>query len=138
MDIDGEGGYHLKPRMDADFRQLFSERFGCDERQFEGRLFKACLYRHSIPFVALLRRWNPQIFREDYDLVRELASVRSTGEVVSELNRFYGRNARERGFLRTTCYFRISGKRVLRLYRDLTREDETQAGIEERPLAKTA
>lgn len=120
--------------MEADFRQLFSERFGCGEVEFETRLFRECLFRHSIPFVALLRRWKPEIFREDYDLARELAATHNTGEVVSELNRFYGRNARERGFFRTTCYFRISGKRVLQLYRELARETEAMTHLEEQSV----
>ncbi len=124
--------------MEADFRQLFSERYGCEQAQFEERVFKACLFRHSIPFVAVLRRWKPGIFREDYDLARELATTRNTGEVVSELNRFYGRNAREKGFWRTTCYFRISGKRVLRLYRDLVRGVEEPAAVEGQTVAKPA
>jgi hypothetical protein len=123
--------------MEADFRQLFSERFGCDGGDFEARVFKQCLFRHALPFVALLWRSDPEIFREDLDLVRELATARNTAEVVSELNRFYGRNARTRGFLRTTLYLRISGKRVLRLYRNLVREAEEEQPLEE-PVAKTA
>lgn len=122
--------------MGADFRQLFSEQFGCEEEEFERRIFQRCLFRHSVPLVAILRRWKPEWFREDFDLARELAFTTSTGEVVSELNRFYGRNARERSFLRTTLYCRMSGKRVLKLYRELARRNEDS--VEESGVPNTA
>ena len=118
--------------MGADFRQLFSEHYGCGEEEFEQRVFNECLFRHSVPVVAVLRRWKPALFREDHDLVRDLAATHDTGEVVSELNRFYGRNARERSFLRTKLYCRISGKRVLKLYRKLARAAEEGSVDDER------
>lgn len=105
--------------MGPDFRQLFCQRFQVAPEEFEKRLFWMCLFRHSIPFVHLLSRWKPEIFREDYDLVRELAATHSRGEVVTELNRFFGRNRRVGGFWRNVCLFRVSGKRVLQLYRSL-------------------
>lgn len=126
----------MAAKMGADFRQLFSEQFGCEEKEFEQRIFNECLFRHSVPVVALLRRCRPELFREDLDLARELAATRDTGEVVSELNRFYGRNARERSFLRTRLYCRISGKRVLKLYRSLIRAAEE--GAAERGVPKAA
>jgi hypothetical protein len=82
------------------------------------------LFRHAVPFVSFLLRWNPEIFREDFDLMREVSHTCSRGEVVTELNRFYGRNRRVGGFWRNTCLFRVSGKRVLLIYRALIQEQE--------------
>jgi hypothetical protein len=108
----------------ADFRQLFCAQFDVAAEDFEKRLFSMTLFRHSVAMVWLLQRWKPEMFREDYDLMRDLASTVSRGEVVSELNRFYGRNRRVGGFWRNICLCRVSGKRVLNLYRELIREQE--------------
>ena len=110
--------------MAADFRELFCQKHGLSPDEFQRELFWRCLFRHSIPFVFLLVRWNRDIFREDFDLVRELGSTVSRGEVVTELNRFYGRNRRVGGFWRNVCRFRVSGKRVLNVYRALIQDHE--------------
>ena len=105
--------------MGEDFRALFCQKFNVKPERFEKELFRMALFRHSLPFVFLLSRWKPALFREDFDLVRDLASTRCRGEVVTELNRFFGRNRRVGGFWRNVCLFRVSGKRVLKLYRSL-------------------
>jgi hypothetical protein len=65
----------------------------------------------------MLTKLNPGFFYEDAGLIADLASASSHAEVLSELNRFYGRNVRDRNWLRKTFSLRISGKRVLRLSR---------------------
>lgn len=120
--------------MEADFRQLFSERSGVTADQFECKLFRKCLFRHALPFAWLIQRWHPQFFREDFEMLRDVASAHNTDEVICELNRFFGRNARDKNFLRTAFYLRISGKRVLRIYREMTRERKS---LEEASAAKT-
>lgn len=110
--------------MGADFRHLFCEKHELAPSEFERTLFWMCLFRHSVLVVFLLHRWKPQIFREDFDLMRDVANTVSTGELVTELNRFYGRNRRVGGFWRGVCLCRVSGKRVLRVYRSLIGETE--------------
>lgn len=104
---------------ELDFRHLYSEFFGCAPSEFEERMFAKTLFRHALPFMPLFND-KRVFFREDFEMLREVASAKNTQEVISELNRFYGRNKRDRGFLRTSFFIRISGKRVLRLYRFLT------------------
>jgi hypothetical protein len=108
----------------ADFKRLFCQRYGLAPGDFEQKLFGMALFRHALPFVPLLLRWRPEIFREDFDLMREAGHTCSRGELVTELNRFYGRNRRVGGFWRNTCLFRVSGKRVLNIYRELAQEQE--------------
>jgi hypothetical protein len=108
--------------MEVEFRQLFSEKWGADAAEFERRLFRKCLFRHALPFASLIEKLDPDFFREDYEMLRDVASARTTEEVICELNRFFGRNARDRSFWRPTFYLRISGKRVLNVYRSLTRQ----------------
>jgi hypothetical protein len=110
--------------MGADFRQLYCQKYELAPEQFEHKLFWHSLFRHGWPAVFFLARWKPEMFREDFDLIRELASSRSRGEVVCELNRFYGRNRRVGGFWRNVLLCRVSGKRVLQIYRSLANEHE--------------
>jgi hypothetical protein len=109
--------------MEVEFRQLFSEKWGVDAKEFERRLFRKCLFRHALPIAGLIERVDPDFFKEDYEMLRDVASARTTEEVICELNRFFGRNARDRSFWRPNFYLRISGKRVLQIYRALTREN---------------
>jgi hypothetical protein len=113
--------------MELEFRQLFSERRGVNADGFERKMFSQCLFRHAVPFAWLLEAWDSNFFREDFDMLREVATARNTDEVICELNRFFGRNARDKSILRTAFYMRISGKRVLREYRALLREAEADA-----------
>jgi hypothetical protein len=110
--------------MQVEFRQLFSEQSGAAPDQFERKLFYKCLFRHALPFAWMLEKLSPNFFREDFEMLRDVATARNTEEVICELNRFFGRNARDKSFLRPTFYLRISGKRVLRIYRSLTRENQ--------------
>ena len=110
--------------MDVEFRQLFSEKWGMAAEQFERKLFYRCLFRHALPFAWLLQICDKNFFREDFEMLRDVASARNTDEVICEVNRFFGRNARDKSFLRTALFLRVSGKRVLQMYRLLTKEDK--------------
>jgi hypothetical protein len=114
--------------MEVEFRQLFSLRWGVEAAEFERRLFRKCLFRHALPFAGLIQKLDPDFFKEDFEMLRDVASARTTEEVICELNRFFGRNARDRSFWRPNFYLRISGKRVLQVYRALTRDVQDDAG----------
>lgn len=103
----------------ARFQSLVCEYFACAPEAYEGQLFRRSLHWHVAPIAAALAKWNPAFFSEDTGLIADLASATSHAEVLSELNRFYGRNVRDRNWLRKTFSLRISGKRVLRLSRRL-------------------
>jgi hypothetical protein len=111
----------LSPSRSNNFKRLFCERFQCTPQQFEKRLFSRCLHRHALPLAGILDRINPEFFREDFGFICDLSSAASHAEVLTELNRFYGRNVRDRNWLRKLLSIRISGKRVLRLSRKLFR-----------------
>jgi hypothetical protein len=119
--------------MEADFRRLFSQAFGCPPEQFEQRMFRKTLFRHAIPFFWFIRD-RGAFFREDLEMLRDIASARTTPEVICELNRFYGRNHRDKNFVRTSFFIRVSGKRVLRIYRALV----LQRAAHEAPLPDAA
>jgi hypothetical protein len=114
--------------MDADFRQLFCNATGCRPAEFEKRMFRKCLFRHAAPLAWFIRD-KAAFFREDLEMLRDIASARTTQEVISELNRFYGRNRRDKSILRTQFFIRISGKRVLRTYRQLVAEEDESPAL---------
>jgi hypothetical protein len=95
--------------------------------QFERKLFYKCLFRHALPLAWLLQKCDRDFFREDFEMLRDVASARNTDEVICEVNRFFGRNARDKSFLRTVLFLRVSGKRVLRAYRSLAKEEKTDS-----------
>ncbi len=107
--------------MSKSFETLFCEHYKCPVDEFEDRIFWTCLYRHAVPVAKLVWRVQPAFFMEDRSFLRDLGPATSRGEVLCELNRFYGRNVRDRNWLRKRLAIRISGKRVLRLYRMLFR-----------------
>lgn len=79
------------------------------------------MYRPLAPVALLIARFNPTFFHEDLTFLREVGAATSRSEVVGELNRFYGRNLRDRNWMRKQLALRVSGQRVLKLYRALLR-----------------
>ena len=114
--------------MEADFRQLFCDATGCAPADFENLMFSKCLFRHAVPFSWFIQN-KREFFREDLEMLRDIASAHNTPEVVSELNRFYGRNRRDNSILRTQFFIRVSGKRVLRIYRELAAARDSEAPL---------
>ena len=104
------------------FRTLFCEFFHCSLQEYEHQLFVRCLHRHALPVAGILSRISPEFFREDAGFMCDLATACSREEVLTELNRFHGRNVRDQNWLRKTFSLRISGKRVQRLSRKLFTE----------------
>jgi hypothetical protein len=97
------------------FRELFCAAYHCPAEDFEKVLFRRCLHRHAVLFAKFLERRHPGIFKEDYDLIREIAEIRDNETFRNELNRFYGRNVRDKSWLRGAFSIRLSAKRLLRL-----------------------
>jgi hypothetical protein len=103
--------------MANNFKRLFCERFACSEQEYERKVFWKCVYRHALPLALVLRMADSTIFREDFDLMREVGHATCRKDVIGELNRFYGRNVRDRSWLRKLLLIRVSGKRLLKLQR---------------------
>lgn len=104
------------------FRERFCEQFGCDTSRFEEGVFWKCLNRpHAWLFARFLFPKHPGIFKEDLDFIHELGGVRDPLVFKNEVNRYHGRNVRERGWIRGTFGIRVSGKRVMRLKNELFR-----------------
>jgi hypothetical protein len=113
-------GEHAR-NMSKSFQTLYCEHYQCSAQEFEQRVFRECLYRHALPLAPLFASLDPCFFLEDLSFIRDVGHAASRSEVISELNRFFGRNMRERNWFRKALGIRVSGKRVLRLYRALFR-----------------
>ena len=108
------------------FRERFCEQFRCDPADFEAEVFWRCLHRHAWLSARILYRRDPTLFKEDFDFIREIGSVRDPLIFKSELNRYHGRNVRERGWVRGTFVIRVSAKRVIDLKNQLFRAPQPE------------
>jgi len=97
------------------FKSLWCEKRGCPASEFEQQLFWHCLHRHALLLAPLIAHLSPSFFTEDFAFFREVGDTRSRGELINEANRFYGRNLRDRNWLRKTLGIRVSAKRFLHL-----------------------
>ena len=80
-------------------------------------VFWRCLFRHALPLAFLIRRLNPGFFTEDMDLIREVGATTTQQLFKNEINYFFGRNLRDKSWLRKTFRIRVSGNRLIRLRR---------------------
>lgn len=103
----------------TDFKTAYCQRFHCDSNRFEQSVFRRALFRHALPVAWLLRLRNPDFFREDLDFIHEVGALQDPDLFRQEVNYFYGRNLRDRGWLRTLLRIRVSGKRLMRIRRRL-------------------
>src|ERR1041385_4572944 len=103
------------------FRERFCEQFGCDVARFEEGVFWRTLNRHAWIFAKFIFPKHPGIFKEDLDFIHELGGIRDPLVFKNEVNRYHGRNVREKGWIRGTFGIRVSGKRVMKLKNRLFR-----------------
>lgn len=97
------------------FRERFCEQYNCEESEFEERVFWRCLHYHAYPLAGWALRKFPGFFREDIEFIHEIGGVRDPLIFKSEVNRFHGRNVREKSWLRGSLHIRVSAKRVINL-----------------------
>jgi hypothetical protein len=97
------------------FKEAFCERYGYASEAYEGAVFRRCVFRHAWILAVLICWVAPETFQEDFDLIREVGQLSDPDLIRREVNYFYGRNARDKSWIRTTLLVRVSGKRLLRL-----------------------
>ncbi len=78
-------------------------------------VFRKAVSWHAVLISQWLLKRDPSLFREDFEAIREIANVKSAGVFKNEINRFYGRNVRDKGWLRGRLGVRLSAKRLIRL-----------------------
>jgi hypothetical protein len=113
--------------MAQTFKEAFCEAFSCSSEQYEERVFWQSIYLHAKVPALLLWGRRATFFKEDLDLLREVANVDCHEVFRMEINRFFGRNRREGSWVRRGFGIRISGKKLMRLKNRLGCFQENQA-----------
>ncbi len=101
-------------RQKQTFRWLFCHWTRTPIERYEQAVFRKSLYIHARIFALLILRFRPEIFREDFEVIQELAEVNCPDVFAMEVSRFDGRNKRDRSKLRRLFLIRVSGKRLTR------------------------
>ena len=97
-------------------------------------VFWACVYRHALPLAWFIHLLAPRFFKEDFELIREVALARDHETFRYDVNLFYSRNLRHGGFLRRTLLIRVSIHRLMRLKSRMQLQFET---VDERLAPRT-
>jgi hypothetical protein len=98
-----------------DFKTIFCRSHRCKPADYEQLCFVKNLFPHARLCVWLFHSKREIVFREDFELLRELASVTCPDTFRYEVNRFYGRNIREKSWLRRVFKIRLSGKKIRKM-----------------------
>ena len=97
------------------FRERFCEQYRCSTTDFAEAVFWRCVHWHAWLPARFLYRRDPSLFKEDIDFIHELGGIRDPLIFKAELNRFHGRNVREKGWIRGSFHIRVSARRVITL-----------------------
>lgn len=119
VEQDSRQGAGLGPDRPGSFRRVFCAWFGCPLEDYERRAFRYGLLRHAVPLAWLIYRLRPEFFVEDMDFIREIGRTTDPKMFINELNYFYGRNVREKSWLRKYFGIRVSSDRLLKLRRKM-------------------
>lgn len=103
------------------FRERFCEHYKCAPERFEEEVFWRCIHWHAGMLARILYSRDPSLFKEDFEFIHELGGIRDPLIFKSELNRFHGRNVRDKGWIRGTFHIRVSAKRVINLKKRIYR-----------------
>jgi hypothetical protein len=106
-------------RQPQQFKALFCKRFNCPPEEYAEQAFRKCLYLHAKPLVGLLRVWNADFFFEDLKFIQAVGVAVDPKEVRADAANFRDVNRHGRGFLRTAWRLRVSGRKAMRMAREL-------------------
>ena len=115
----GDTARPLPALWSRSFKEAFCQKHRCSSDDYEQKVFWKSLYRHAVPITYLIYSMAPDFFKEDFDVIKEIGSVIDPKVFTMEIDRFYGRNVREKSWLRRVFLIRISGKRLVNKRTDL-------------------
>jgi hypothetical protein len=103
------------PKWPRTFFEAYRDKSKCRPEDFERFVFWQTLYRHAVPLAFVIHRFVPSFFKEDFGLIRELGPMQDAKLFLGELNRFHGRNLRDKNWIRRTFHIRVSARRLINL-----------------------
>jgi hypothetical protein len=100
----------------SSFRDRFCEQHGCSPDAFVQKVFWATLYRHAVPFAAIILLLNRDFFSADRALILGVADATTMRRVRDEVREYYW-DSTNTGWLRRSANIRVSGQRLKNLAR---------------------
>jgi len=100
-------------------QNLFCERFGCSEEEYEEQAFKQCLFWHARLLAPVLRLLHPSAFDCDLKFIRFLGAATDWREAKTDVNNFHVLNDGKPSFWREALRLRVSGRKASRMAHQL-------------------
>ena len=96
-------------------KELVCSEFKWREADYEGEVFRVCLYPHARLLARVLRKMSPHLFDDDLRLIRHVSDSVSSRDIDMELTYFQDELKRSRNVLRKHLKMRVSGRKLARL-----------------------
>lgn len=96
----------------------FCERFGCSAAEFERRVLRRSFPASSRLLGSLLLAVSPRLFQRELEMIRRLGTAVDHNHVRGELEGYKYENQRDRVLRTETLGLRVSGRRLMQLYRE--------------------
>ena len=103
------------------FKAAFCEAFGCPAEAFQEALFRKCLHSPLRPVASLVRLMFPGFFCHDLDNLERVGQTTTWLEFLTLANHIRDDLALTHGLLHKGLHLRISGRRLIRIYEEITR-----------------
>jgi hypothetical protein len=97
------------------FKSLFCEKFRCSPEEYEERAFREFLYWHARFLAPVIRKLNPDFFREDLSFIRYLGEALDARQAKVDVLDFRDLNRKHGGLLHNGLRFRVSYRKARRL-----------------------
>lgn len=101
-----------------DFRSRFCRKYNCRPEAFERQILGRVLYLHMRPLALIMLAINRQRLQPEQVFVRQIARTATITQVLADVD-FYNHKYVTNSFLRGTLNLRISGRRVIRMAKEL-------------------
>jgi hypothetical protein len=97
------------------FQQLYCEQEDCGPEKFEEKIFWRCLYCHAVPFAALLRWFDRDFFKRDFEYLHLIGLTTDANEFRREVESFQFSGQLDDGAFRRLLRLRVSAARLMKL-----------------------
>jgi hypothetical protein len=101
--------------MAKTFKEVFCDTFKCPPEKFEAQVFWKCLYPHAVPGALVIKAFNPDFFRADFELIQLISLDTSFAEIEADVQDFQFANSFGEHWLKKPLRLRLSGRRLLGL-----------------------
>lgn len=101
------------------FKEAYCAAYRCSPEKFDHRVFWKCVHRRALPLTVVIWAVERRVFQPDLEVIRALGAASSDVELRSVMEEFDNRCMVERSIRRTVFRMRVSGGRLMPLFRAL-------------------